>query len=208
MGIRIGEEDRAGLERVSRYCARHPFAKGRLQSDGNDRVVYQLAKPDREGQSELILSPFELLDRLAELIVPPRRHRNSYWGCLAPHSKMRPYVVLSAGANTRAEDVEADDCDVIMSADSRAGGTNTTNADAKGEGSLQSFYSLWAVMLAKVYEVLPIVCRHCGAEMKPVAVIVNPDALARICKHQGQPQGIPKLAAAGDPPQGEFDFGA
>ena len=63
-------------------------------------------------------------------------------------------------------------------------------------------------MLAKVYEVLPILCRHCGAEMKPVAVIVNPDSLARICKHQGQPVGIPTLAPARDPPQSQFDFGA
>ena len=63
-------------------------------------------------------------------------------------------------------------------------------------------------MLAKVYEVLPIVCRHCGAEMRPVAVIVDPDSLARICAHLGQPSGIPKLAPARDPPQSHFDFGA
>ena len=44
--------------------------------------------------------------------------------------------------------------------------------------------------------------------MKPVAVIVNSDSLHRICKHLGQPVGIPKLAPARDPPQSQFDFGA
>ena len=63
-------------------------------------------------------------------------------------------------------------------------------------------------MLAKIYEVLPIVCRQCGAEMKPVAVIVNPDALTRICKHLGQPKSIPKLTPARGPPQADFDFDA
>ena len=57
-------------------------------------------------------------------------------------------------------------------------------------------------------QVLPIVCRHCGAEMKPVAVILDPDSLARICAHLGQPQGIPKLTPARGPPQVDFDFGA
>jgi len=63
-------------------------------------------------------------------------------------------------------------------------------------------------MLAKVYEVLPILCRHCGAEMKPVALILDSDSLDRICRHQGQPPGIPTIAAARDPPQRDFDFGA
>jgi hypothetical protein len=43
-------------------------------------------------------------------------------------------------------------------------------------------------------------------EMKPVAVIVNSDSLARICTHLGQPVGIPTLAPARDPPQSQFDF--
>jgi hypothetical protein len=70
----------------------------------------------------------------------------------------------------------------------------------------RGFSSLWAVMLAQIYEVLPILCRSCGTEMKPVAAIVYQDSLARICKHQGQPLGIPKLAPARDPPQSAFDF--
>jgi hypothetical protein len=37
--------------------------------------------------------------------------------------------------------------------------------------------------LAKVYEVDPMVCPKCGAEMKVIAVIEDPDELKRILRH-------------------------
>ena len=40
--VHIDEHDRTGIERLARYCARHPFAKGRLQRAGQQTVVYQL----------------------------------------------------------------------------------------------------------------------------------------------------------------------
>jgi hypothetical protein len=42
--------------------------------------------------------------------------------------------------------------------------------------------------------------------MKPVALIVDEQELARICRHQGQAPGIPKAAPARAPPQSEFCF--
>ena len=39
----------------------------------------------------------EFLDRLAHLIPPPRVHRHTYAGVFAPHSSLRPLVVLSSG---------------------------------------------------------------------------------------------------------------
>jgi hypothetical protein len=45
-------------------------------------------------------------------------------------------------------------------------------------------YSLaWARLLAKVYEVDPFVCPKCGAEMKVIAIIEDPDELKRILRH-------------------------
>jgi hypothetical protein len=49
--VRIDQHDRAGIQRLSRYCARHPFAKGRLQRAGEQTVVYQFPKPDVHGNS-------------------------------------------------------------------------------------------------------------------------------------------------------------
>ena len=83
--VRIEAEDCAGLERLLRYCARPAFASERLAWDGPERPVrYTLSKPLPTGQTELTLAPRELLDRLAALIPPPRRHRHHYFGCVRP----------------------------------------------------------------------------------------------------------------------------
>lgn len=83
----MGAHDRAGLERLLRYCARPPLALARLERLDAERVVYRLPKPQRDGTSALTLMPLELIDHLAALIPPPRRQL--YHGVLAPNSPAR-----------------------------------------------------------------------------------------------------------------------
>ena len=84
------------LEHLLRYCARPPFALERLSvmrgEDGRaTKVRYVLPrhkaanwvgpgrgrKSTRPGASGVVeLSPFEFLDRLADLVPPPRKHRH------------------------------------------------------------------------------------------------------------------------------------
>jgi hypothetical protein len=56
------------------------------------RVIYRLPKPQREGTTVLTLTPLELIDHLAALIPPPRLHRHRYHGALAPNSPLRAAV--------------------------------------------------------------------------------------------------------------------
>jgi Putative transposase. len=77
--VRIEARDRKGLERLLRYCARPIFASERLAwAPTGKRVVYSLPKPLPDGQTVLSLTPMELLERLARLIPPPRRHRHRF----------------------------------------------------------------------------------------------------------------------------------
>ena len=96
--VRTGAEghDRAGLERLLRYCARPPFALERLEQFGNDELVYRFPKPQPDGRTELRLTPLELIDRLAALIPPPRLHRHRYHGVLAPNAPLRAQVTALA----------------------------------------------------------------------------------------------------------------
>jgi putative transposase len=95
--VRIEGEDRAGVERLLRYCARPPFALERLHApagiaslaSNDSRLVYRLSKPAPDGRTELRVSPLKLLERLARLIPPPRMHRHRYHGVLAPNAKLR-----------------------------------------------------------------------------------------------------------------------
>jgi len=72
--VRIEAEDRAGIERLVRYCARPPFALERLHALGStpslaspeSRLIYRFPKPDIHGRTELLLTPLELLDALAD----------------------------------------------------------------------------------------------------------------------------------------------
>ena len=91
--VRIEGADRAGLERLLRYCARPPFALERLEQLGHDQLVYRLPKPQPDGRTELRLSPLELLERLAALIPPPRLHRHRYHEVLAPNPPWRVRAV-------------------------------------------------------------------------------------------------------------------
>ena len=71
-GVCIQSQDRAGLERLLRYCARPPFAMDRLRQRGAD-LVYHCPKPQTGGkQADLVLTPLELIARIAALVPPPR----------------------------------------------------------------------------------------------------------------------------------------
>jgi hypothetical protein len=59
--------------------------------------VYRLRRPRPDGRTEILLSPLEFLQRLVELLAPPRKHRHGYWSVLAPGAKVRAAVTRTAG---------------------------------------------------------------------------------------------------------------
>jgi hypothetical protein len=77
--VLVDAQDRAALERLLRYCAQPAFASERIvamEEPGEDeRIRNTFAKPRAGGPTALVLTPLELLDRLAALIPPPRRRR-------------------------------------------------------------------------------------------------------------------------------------
>ena len=81
--MRIETADRAGRERLLRCCARPPFALERLRELDPERLLYEGAKLGPCGNGPLLLTPPELLDRLAAPLPPPRIHRRRYFGVLA-----------------------------------------------------------------------------------------------------------------------------
>jgi len=104
--VRVGASDRAGVERLLRYCARPPFALERLERLDGERILYRSPKPQRDGTTALTLTPLELIDQLAALIPPPRRHRHRYHGVLAPNAPLRAAAVfVSPGTGERSSSV-------------------------------------------------------------------------------------------------------
>ena len=141
----IAGHDRAGLERLLRYCARAPFAMERLRKTGGE-LVYRCAKQhsgpganphNKRGSKvdEITLTPLELIDRIAAL-VPPKRPA----------------------------------------------------------------HYLWAVLIARIYEVFPLVCPNCGGPMRIIAFITYGAGIRQILEHIGVEAEPPRITPARGPP--------
>ncbi len=62
------------------------------------------------------------------------------------------------------------------------------------------------MLIARIYEVFPLVCSHCGTEMRIIAFVCDTASVTRILEHIGEPTQAPVLSPARDPPSGEtFD---
>jgi len=190
--VRIEAEDRAGLERLLRYCARPAFASERLTWDGSDQPArYTPPKPLPSGQTELTLTPLELLDRLAALIPLPRRHRHHYAGVFAPHANLRARVTAGAGQP------------VTETAPVALPGSDPTHPiPTRRRASIH-----WARLLARIYEVRPLTCPRCQGEMRLIAFLTEPAAICMILAHLGEPTAPPPLAPrARSPPEPETEW--
>jgi len=133
------------------------FALERLDLLDAERIVYRLPKPQRDGTT-VTLTPLELIDHVAALIPPPRRHRHRYHGVLAPNSPLR------AAATAYGHDpVDAPGaCDEVAS---------PSAASARSARSPARY--LWAMLLARLFESQPLVCPNCGADMRIIAFITD-----------------------------------
>ncbi|SIR07964.1 hypothetical protein SAMN05920897_13510 [Alkalispirochaeta americana] len=69
----------------------------------------------------------------------------------------------------------------------RGGGAEDLGYEALSDGeqevTVDARKRAWARLLAKVYEVDPMVCPKCGADMKVIAVIEDTDELKRILRY-------------------------
>jgi len=179
------------LEHLLRYCARPPFALERLSvmrgEDGRIACVrYVLPrhkaanwvgpgrgrKSTRPGASGVVeLSPFEFLDRLADLVPPPRKHRHRYHGV---------YAVGGHAADGDATCHGCDSCDKLPSHD--------TSRIA------------WAKLMARVGEEFPLECPGCGGDIRLIAFITDPGPIRKVLTHLGEALEPPPVSPARGPP--------
>jgi hypothetical protein len=90
---RIEATDRVRLEKLCRYVIRPPLAAGRLQILDADHVAFSLKSIWSDGTYQIVLSPEELLEKLAALVPPPRLNLVRYHGVLAPNAVDRAQIV-------------------------------------------------------------------------------------------------------------------
>lgn len=187
--VRIEAEDRSDLERLLRYCARPVFALERLRRVDPEHLLYESIKPGPGGSVSLLLTPLELLERLAALIPPPRRHRHRYYdqrkslwdGVLAPNAPLRAAVTALAAAKVEATQPNAMTAmtEAVPAPEPGATVQNQNSPDevADEPAHRKAARYVWALLLARIYdrrkslwdEVLPLICPKCGGDMRIIA---------------------------------------
>jgi hypothetical protein len=59
---------------------------------------------------------------------------------------------------------------------------------------------LWAVLIARIYEVFPLLCPLCGGQMRLIAFVTEGRQIRRILDHIGVDSEPPHIAPARGPP--------
>jgi len=150
-------------------------------------VIYELPKPRPNTPGAILLDPLELIDRLVLLIPPPRIHRHRYHGVLAPNARLR--AAVTACANQAVEGVVA----VPPPPENR----EEESAAARARSAA---VRMWAALLARIYEVFPLVCPNCKGEMRLIAFLTERSSIEEILTHLGEPTVPPPIAPARAPP--------
>ena len=206
-GVCIEADDRAALERLLRYCARPPFAMDRLRKEGCD-LVYRCAKQHSEPGSdkrgakvdEITLTPLELIDRIAALVPPPRTHRHRYFGVLAPNSPLRAAVTALAQPAKQVV-VQAEPANMSEGAPGVAPlGHAISPTPEPAPPKRSKAHYLWAVLIARIYEVFPLLCPMCGGQMRLIAFITEGVQIRKILDHIGVDSEPPHISPARGPP--------
>ena len=182
-----------------RYCREHGL---RLIVHVNERALAQGMNPFDFPSS--VYTPtmnthalIEALDRLADLVPPPRKHRHRYHGVFAPNHKLRSAVTALAIGNVgkRREAVTGG-----HAAGGRAtGGCCDANPNQKPRSHDTSRIA-WAKLMARVGEEFPLECPNCGGDIRLIAFITAPGPIRKILTHLGEPLEPPPVSPARGPP--------
>ncbi len=129
----------------------------------------KLKTPWRDGTTHLVMSPLELMQRLAALVPRPRLHLIGFHGVLAPNAKLRALVVPQGPRGQEQPAPEGADpgCDT-EAAHSRPG------------------HISWARLLKRVFDIDMQHCPSCGGgELKIIAAILERPVIEKILTHLG-----------------------
>ena len=174
------------LEHLLRYCARPPFALERLSvlrgPDGRiARIRYVLPrhkaatwvgpgrcrKSTRPGDTGVVeLTPFEFLDRVVDLVPPPRKHRHRYHGVFAPNHKLRRAVTALAICNVGKQRDATISHPLPLGEGGGEGASGEGGPNHAKPRSHDTSRIAWAKLLARVGEEFPVECPACGGDIR------------------------------------------
>ena len=158
--------DGRDFEALVRYMMRSPVSLSRLRfTPGGKQVVYTRKgghDTRAPGEDERVDAE-DFVARVLVQIPDPRRHLVRYYGA---------YSNRARGQRRKAEEkLEAHDSSV------------SSHDPLPTPPERAALRRRWANLIRRVYEVDPLVCPRCGAEMRVVGFITEPKVITRILDH-------------------------
>jgi hypothetical protein len=172
--IGLYARDQKAMERLAQYMARPPIALSKVVlEERGGKVLFHTKYNPYFGENLKLFAVTDFIAELTQHIPSKGTHYIRRYGLYASRARGtwsgKPYLVRLAGAAWHA-----------AHPDLRAtpGGPQPQQEVEPSKAS-----STWARLIAKVYEVDPLICSRCGAAMKVVAVIMDPVEVEKILSH-------------------------
>jgi hypothetical protein len=153
----ILNEEPARLAHMSRYMVRPPVSADRVHESPDGRVLLEIPPDPKTGATVLVLDAMEWLRRLTNQIPDPRSHLVRYYGAYANRCRSR-----------------------YRDGDGKVTSRPTSSEDPD---PLPKSRASWARLLRMVFEVDPLTCRKCGAQMKVISVITDHALIDKLLRH-------------------------
>ena len=157
--------ERKQLEHLCRYITRPAIANERLTLNRAGDVVLQLKSPYHDGTTHIVMSPLELMQRLAALVPRPRLHLIRFHGVLAPNAKLRPEIIPSSGR-------QAGDLPVPGFPSAPVNTPSAAEIHAEAPHPSAPARLGWARLLKRVFDIDIEQCPQCGGTLTILAAIV------------------------------------
>lgn len=170
-GPAIEPSEAGAVERVSRYLTRAPVALGKVHPQRDGRVKLLTPRDPATGRDHRLFDPLDWVHAVTTQIPAAHQHMVRYYGAYANRARRlyRPVVDGPGPGKTPPCETaspgprpDEDEQDLWVRARRRS----------------------WARLIARIYEVDPLVCPRCGHELKVVAAITDPVVIDRILEHR------------------------
>jgi hypothetical protein len=142
----------------------------------------------------------DFLERLADLVPPPRKHRHRYHGVFAPSHKLRSAVTALAIGNVGKPRDAATGGHAVGGHAARRDATGDCCDSCDQPRSHDTSRIAWAKLMARVGEEFPLECPGCGGDIRLIAFITDPGPIRKILSHLGEPLEPPPLSPDRGPP--------
>ena len=172
--VRLDGGDHHTRQALAQYIARAPLSLQKLTYDQpGGKVLYHTDYNPYFKQNTTLWCAPDFIAQLTQFIPPSGVRYVHYYGLYSSRCKARwqrwPHVARVAPPAWKE-----------AHADKRPTDPGPARTQSVPQRACRS---AWARLIAKVYEVDPLICVHCRSEMKLITVITDPAEVRKILRH-------------------------